>query len=191
MARDDLPVLLQAALAHSQFEAIHPFGDGNGRTGRALIHTLLRRRGLTAGLIAPVSGVWVTDTSSYYEGLNAARGESEDGRNDWLSFFAASVEFAAAQAIVLVGEVSRLQARWRELLHTRSDASVLRLVELLPGHPVLSVAEVLGELSVSDVAALGALRTLTEHGILEVSTGRRNRVWFAPELLALLGEHDG
>ena len=74
MARDDLPALAQAAVAHAQFETIHPFADGNGRTGRALVHVVLRERSLTTSSALPLSAVLLTDTAGYFATLDAYRG---------------------------------------------------------------------------------------------------------------------
>ncbi len=74
MARDDLPALAQAAVAHAQFETIHPFPDGNGRTGRALVHALLRAKGVTRHVTVPVSGGLLHDREGYVTALDACSG---------------------------------------------------------------------------------------------------------------------
>jgi Fic family protein len=80
--RTDIPLLTQAAVAHAQFETIHPFPDGNGRTGRALIHSMLRGHGLTHNVTVPVSAGLLTDTSAYFDALTAYR-EGEPSSSDW------------------------------------------------------------------------------------------------------------
>lgn len=75
MNRGDLPPVVQAAIAHAQFEIIHPFADGNGRVGRALIHVVLRRRGLAPRYVPPVSLVLAADARAYVAGLTAFREE--------------------------------------------------------------------------------------------------------------------
>ena len=71
--RDDVPVIVQAAVAHAQFETIHPFADGNGRTGRALVHAILRGKGVMTRTTAPVSAGLLTDTEAYFSALGAYR----------------------------------------------------------------------------------------------------------------------
>ena len=71
--RDDIPALIHAALVHAQFETIHPFPDGNGRTGRALVHSILRRKGVTRNVTVPVSAGLLTDTAGYFDALTAFR----------------------------------------------------------------------------------------------------------------------
>src|SRR6201999_2938774 len=71
--QDALPAVVQAAMAHAQFETIHPFVDGNGRTGRALVHVILRRRGVAPRLLPPVSLVLATWATDYVAGLTATR----------------------------------------------------------------------------------------------------------------------
>lgn len=97
--------VVQAALAHAQFEAVHPFIDGNGRTGRALIHLVLRRRGSAANFVPPISLVMATLSKSYIQGLSAFRAvDSEvgdggrEGVNEWVSFFAGACLTACEEA---------------------------------------------------------------------------------------------
>ena len=93
MNRTDSPPVLQAAVAHAQFETIHPFADGNGRVGRALIHVVLRRRQLAQRYVPPVSLVLAADSKRYIEGLTAFR----EGRVlEWCETFADSIRVAAA-----------------------------------------------------------------------------------------------
>ncbi len=81
LRRDDLPVLPQAAIAHAQFETIHPFTDGNGRAGRALLHSMLRSKALTRSVTVPVSAGLLADTGAYFEALTAYReGDSRRSR---------------------------------------------------------------------------------------------------------------
>lgn len=116
LSRDDLPVLVQAAVAHAQFETIHPFPDGNGRTGRALVHSLLRGRGLTRRVTVPVSAGLLADTSSYFDALTAYR----DGIPEPIVERLASASFAAIyNGRVLVDELRSLRAGWDDAISTR------------------------------------------------------------------------
>src|SRR5512143_3269707 len=109
MNRTDLPPVVQAAIAHAQFETIHPFADGNGRVGRALIHVVLRRRRLAPRYVPPVSLVLAADGKRYIGGLTAFR----EGRVDeWCALFAESVSLAARKAAELAQRLADLQEKW-------------------------------------------------------------------------------
>ena len=108
--RDDISPVAQAAIAHAQFETIHPFGDGNGRVGRCLIQVIFRRRGLAPGYVPPISIVLGANKDVYISGLEAFRAGDVDG---WVAYFAEATETAALQAREFSEEVEALQADWR------------------------------------------------------------------------------
>ena len=141
--RDDLPPLLQAAIAHVQFETLHPFADGNGRVGRALIQLILRRRGLVRAAAAqpvfpPVSLVLAADADAYVSGLTAFR--AGDHRQ-WLSFFVAAAYRACRLAGSLAEQVAALQAEWlARAASPRRDSAAAMLIERLPERPILALA---------------------------------------------------
>lgn len=177
--------LIQAGLVHAQFETIHPFTDGNGRVGRALIHTVLTRRGLTRAAVLPVSLVLLTRAEDYVLGLAAYRYAGPPGGADahtstasWLQVFLDAVEIAVAQARRFAAEVEELRADWadRHRAHRerrglrptpRVDSSVARLIERLPEMPAMTAGTVERSLGVSDVAAQDALQELAAAGILQ------------------------
>jgi Fic family protein len=183
-----LPPLVQAALAHAQFETIHPFADGNGRTGRALVHILLRRRRLARSYVPPISVVLAARRDRYIEGLNAFR----DGRlMSWIETFAAASARAAELASAYLSDVRALQERWREQLRSsvspRSDAAAWSLIEVLPAHPVITVSVGVAATSRTRPAVGQALDQLVSAGVLApLGSGRRNQMWEAPDLLTLL-----
>jgi Fic family protein len=187
LAREDLPAIVQAAVAHAQFETIHPFADGNGRVGRALIHTTLRRRGLTPHFVPPVSLVLATNAARYVEGLTAYRAGDVLG---WCRTFIRTLHTATEHARRLDADILALQAAWREAAdHPRSDSAAERLIRLLPAHPVLNAEAAQALVGGSVVAARAALNALAEAGVLkQVSVGRRNRVFEATALLQLVDE---
>ncbi|TWJ10463.1 Fic family protein [Stackebrandtia albiflava] len=176
--------LVQAAILHAQFETIHPFTDGNGRIGRALIHTVLARRGLTSTAILPISLALRTRQAEYVEGLTAYRyfGDASsdvavEGVDRWLRVFLEAGEIAVAQADELLHELTELQGRWRARLETyrtahglrpapRSGSAVARLLATLPETPALTARIVERLLKVSHPAARAALEELAEAGIL-------------------------
>ena len=120
---DSLPAVIQAALAHAQFETIHPFVDGNGRIGRALIHLVLRRRALAVRVLPPISLVLATWSRDYIAGLTATRYFGSpaskialEGLNRWVGLFAAACRRAVSDAESFEIQVSDLQSHWRAQL---------------------------------------------------------------------------
>ena len=187
---DLLPPLVQAAVAHAQFETIHPFDDGNGRTGRALVQVILRRRGLAPAYVPPISVVLAAERDRYVGGLTSFR----DGReSEWIEIFAVAAACAADLAVRYLAEVAALQERWRSRLRDatapRSDAAAWTIIEILPAHPVISVPVGVAATGRSKPAVDQAIRQLADAGVLLALTeGRRNRSWEAAGLLDLLGQ---
>jgi Fic family protein len=189
---DDLPAVAQAALAHAQFETIHPFVDGNGRTGRALIHVILRRRGLAPVVVPPVSLVLATWSEDYVNGLTATRYHSDassgtaiDGLDYWVGLFAAAMTRAVADAETYEQRIAEVQAAWRDALgRVRANSAVAMLVSALPGAPVITVQSAAALIGRSVQAVNEAIPRLVEAGVLTQTTvGRRNRAFEARDLL--------
>jgi Fic family protein len=186
MNRDDLPSVVQAAIAHAQFETIHPFPDGNGRVGRCLIHAILRRRGLAPHYVPPVSLVIATDVGGYEQGLTDYREEEDPA---WCAIFAQATRTAAREAEGFAHQIEQLQEEWLERVgNPRSDAAARKLIAALPAQPIVDVAAAMGIAGVSDVAAGRALAKLEEAGILqpERKGQKRGRSWEARELFDLV-----
>jgi Fic family protein len=176
--------LVQAGLVHAQFETIHPFRDGNGRVGRALIHTVLVRRGLTRNAVLPVSPVLLTRSREYVQGLtdyryrgSASGAEGVDGVSTWLRIFLRAVSMAVTQAADFASSLDELRSRWERdvaarrrglnLRETpRADSATSRILETLQEHPVLTAGSVMRLFDVSRPAALAALDELTAAGVL-------------------------
>ena len=186
--RDDLPAVIQAAIAHAQFETIHPFPDGNGRTGRCLIHIILIRRGLALRYVPPVSIVLAARRERYLDGL----GLYEQGNlASWYDFFVKATLDGATKASAFADDVARLQAGWRQAITARSDSAVWRLVDALPAHPVIDTRTAQTVTEKSFPAANAALETLERAGVLVRHDNRkRGRIWDAPALLDLLREFE-
>jgi len=183
--RADLPTTVQAAIAHAQFETIHPFADGNGRVGRALIHVVLRRRGLAPRYVPPVSLVLAADAKGYIEGLTDYR----EGRVDeWCGRFAVALQRAAEVATELALRLSELQQAWRARAgHPRSHSSAELLIRQLPAFPIVTAATASKTLGRSEEAARQAIAQLADAGVLRQTTvGKKNRAWEAPELFDLV-----
>lgn len=192
--RDDLSPVFQAAVAHAQFEAIHPFADGNGRTGRALIHFILRRRGRAPSFVPPVSLVLATHKDAYVRGLDRYNNGGKAGLVEWLGTFGWALQKASRMSEELADQIVRLQAKWRERAgHPRADSSAAALILALPANPFLT-SDIASKLTGrSPQAANVALTELAAAGVLKgVSAGQRRRAFEAPELLALVNgfEHD-
>jgi Fic family protein len=187
MNRTDLPPVVQAAIAHAQFETIHPFADGNGRVGRSLIHVVLRRRGLAPRHVPPVSLVLAADAKAYVGGLTAFR---EDRAADWILLFAQAIERAAAKASELALRLAELQEKWRERAgHPRSHSSAEALIVELPAHPIVTVATAQEFLGRSKQAVNEAIAVLAEKGVLHAITlAKRNRAWEARDLFDLIDD---
>jgi Fic family protein len=183
--RRDLPATLQAAIAHAQFETIHPFADGNGRVGRCVIHVVFRRAELAPRYVPPISLVLATEADDYVRGLTTFReGELED----WCGYFAVKTLEATRRARGLAERVRRQREGWIDRAgRPRLGSAARRLIEALSGQPVLDVRVAARLTGASDEAARRAVNQLAEAGILtQVTVGRRNRAWEAREVFDLL-----
>jgi Fic family protein len=189
---DALPPVAQAAIAHAQFETIHPFADGNGRTGRALIHFVLRRRGLATRVLPPISLVLATWANDYIAGLGATRyrgpassAAAYDGINLWVARFAAACLRAVADATSFEDRARLLQNEWRATLgRVRANSATDLLLRALPGAPVITVSSTAAHLGRTFQPVNAAIARLTEANILrQVSVGRRNRAFEAPDVI--------
>ncbi len=190
---DDLPAVAQAAIAHAQFETIHPVVDGNGRTGRALIHLILRRRGLALRVLPPVSLVLATWAQSYIDGLTQYRfvGSSTapkavEGLNVWVGRFAGACARSVADATTFEERAAVLEEQWRERLGPiRAKSGTDLLLRSLPGAPILTVDSAASLIGRTFKPAAEAVERLVDAGILkQVTVGRRNRAFEAPEVIA-------
>ncbi len=183
--RTDLPPVMQAAVAHAQFETIHPFMDGNGRTGRGLTGMVLIKRGVCRGVIPPVSLVLAGRSDRYVDGLMSYRLSDPA---DWFEFFADSVTVAATSAGRLADAVRALHDRWFEQAgRPRAGSAPRRLIDALATHPVLTLATAIEITGLSDEACRLALNRLADaHVINETTAGSRNRVWECVGLFDLL-----
>ena len=189
---DTLPALAQAAVAHAQFETVHPFVDGNGRTGRVLLHLVLRRRGIAHRVLPPVSLVLATWARDYVSGLTETRyagapdsPQAHEGINRWVSFFASASLRAVRDTGRFEEHVRALQSSWRERAgNPRRDSAAYQLIGALPAAPVLTATTAAGLIGRSFQTASQAVERLVDAGVLrQVNVGRRNRAFEAPELI--------
>jgi Fic family protein len=189
---DALPPVAQAAIAHAQFETIHPFVDGNGRTGRAIIHVILRRRGLAPKAVPPISLILATRAQDYIAGLTAFRhlGPPDhpaaiDGVNHWVATFASATTRAAIDASSFEDRIDALKDDWwKRLGRVRARSAAAELLDRLPGMPIVTVNSVAEMLGKSTTAANEAIDRFVQAKILkQVTVGRRNRAWEATEVI--------
>ena len=183
--RDDLPVLAQAAISHAQFETIHPFADGNGRTGRALVQAMLRGKGLIRHATAPISAGLLRDTDTYFDALTTYRaGDAAP----IIERFAAAARYAAVSGKKLVDDLADEQERARDRLgNLRRQAGAWKVLPHLIAQPVINTAYLQEQLGMNAMSAGRALEQLTDAGVLTETTGlRRNRVWQQSEILGIL-----
>jgi Fic family protein len=182
--RDDIHAIAQAAVLHAQFETVHPFTDGNGRTGRTLIHTLLRRRGVLGRTVVPLSTVLLADTSAYFGGLGAYRDGDLDG---WVRQFATAAHVAASEGRLLASDMEEVHARWRDQVRPRRGSGAEALLDVAIRQPVLDIDVVERHLGVARKNAYEAIERLVAADVLEEVTGLgRNRVWAADDVLELV-----
>lgn len=192
---DDHSPLVQAALAHAQFETIHPFADGNGRTGRALVHVVLRRRGLAPAFVPPISLVLATGSQSYVSGLMSFRHladadspERSASAAEWLRVFVTATHRACVDAEQYADQIDAMTEEWRRRLgRVRAKSGVDLLVQVLPGVPVLTVGSASALIGRSKARTTDAVNALAEAGILrQRNVGRqRYRVFEATGVLDL------
>jgi Fic family protein len=188
-AKDTLPPLIRAGLAHVQFETIHPFLDGNGRIGRLLIVLLVQHWGLMDEPLLYVSLAFKRHRAAYYERLGAVRtGGDWEG---WLAFFLDCVVEAADDGVDAATRIFRLlnDDRRRVMDHDATTVSVLRLLELLPEHPMVTLSLTTKLLKLNKVTAQRAIEVLEQAHVLHEITGKaRDRVYAYRKYLAVLSE---
>lgn len=191
--------VVRAAIAHAQFETIHPFIDGNGRTGRALIHTILRRGDSVRNTLIPISTVFAGSTDAYIAGLTAFRAEPPEV-NEWVIAFAEATELAAGNAVRLAEDAAALDGKSvKDFVHFREaagiapavprrDAVSLRILGGLATDPVLTVESASRRHGVSLAAAHRALVELADAGVLGRTKDQKGKLicWTADSYLALV-----
>ncbi len=174
--RPDLSVLVQVAVAHAQFETIHPFADGNGRTGRALAQSILRNKGVVGSTAAPISAGLLVHVDRYFAALDSFRAGDA---GPIIREFAAASRIAAVTGTKLVDDlVAQLDESRSKMSGIRSDAAAWKVLSMLVGQPAVNSKYLTTALGLGEMAALRALDTLTARGVLEETTGKsRGRVW--------------
>lgn len=178
-------MVAQVAITHAQFETIHPFADGNGRTGRALVHAMLRAKAVMRFTTAPISAGLLRRADSYFAALSAFRAGDA---GPIISAFADASLFASASGTRLVDDLAAQvdQARSR-LAGLRSDAASWKVLPHLVENPVINAPLLITKLGMNEVTAQRALEQLVSRGVLVERTGlRRNRIYQHDGILAVL-----
>ena len=192
---EEHPALVQAAIAHAQFETIHPFVDGNGRTGRALIHLILRRRGLASRFVPPISLILASHADAYISALTSYRyegvadsPEAQESMGTCIDRFTVDTARAIIDTDRFGVELDALEVDWRRKLgRVRAGSSVDLLLRVLPSAPVLTVATAADLIGRSSQRANNAVNQLAAAGVLrQITIGRRNRAFEAPDLINAL-----
>jgi Fic family protein len=178
--RDDVPILVHTALAHAQFETIHPFPDGNGRTGRALMHAMLRGKGLTRNVTVPISAGLLVNVDTYFGALTAYR----DGDPEPIVRQVAEASYTAvANGRELVAELRAIRQGWQSRVRARRDAATWRVADLLLRHPVIDAGLVSDELGIAAPNVYRTIEPLVAADVVTSSGRQRDRVWHAREVL--------
>lgn len=179
--RGDVPSLAQIAIAHAQYETVHPFLEVNGRTGRALMQAMMRRADLTRTVVVPLSAGLLQDTAGYFDALRRYR----SGRiGPIVEVFAGAAHTAVASSRVLIDDLAESRHRWEGRMTSRQGSGARRLVSLLERQPVINSRLAVAFLGVTPPNAQLAIDRLVADGILaQIGTNRRNRTWAAVEVL--------
>ena len=187
--RTDLPLLTQVAIAHAQFETIHPFNDGNGRAGRALVHVMLRNGGATTRTTVPVSAGLLSDTEAYYNSLTAYRNGDP---NPIVEEFSRAAFAAVDNGQQLAADLKTLHDLWMGNLRARKDGVAWKVLPFLLRQPSVTSKLIQETMKVTQPAADNALRQLQGVGALAKPKTvhgegqKRNVVWQATEVLDAL-----
>jgi Fic family protein len=184
--RDDLPVLAQVAVAHAQFETIHPFTDGNGRTGRALVQSMLRGKDITRSVTVPVSAGLLTDVSAYHDALGAYRAGDVEPIIEQLAL---ASDDAIQNARALIARLRDTTARWRDTAKPRTGSQLEQVLDYAARQPVFTAATAAADLGIGTTNIYPHLRRLADLGILKQKTEyKMGQVWRSDEVLVALDE---
>jgi Fic family protein len=183
----DLPPLLQAALLHYQFEAIHPFVDGNGRVGRLMIVLFLIERAVLPSPLLYLSAFFEASRGDYYDLLTGVT-EKDDWRS-WILYFLNGVTEQSKDALERVERIDALREKWRQRLASRQTKTMMALVDRLTANPFITAGGVAEELEIAFTTAQRQIDWLMKHRVVaQRDDARRGRVYVAQELLDILDE---
>ena len=183
-----LPSVAKAALAHAQFESIHPFADGNGRTGRALTLLVLRSGGLMERTLPPISMSIASDRGTYIDALEKLHCTEDDelrsAQEAFIRYFCSAVVDACGLARSFEERIECLRASWVERVRPRRGSAAERLLDVLPGTPVVSIQSAARLTGRSREAARNAIQTLVDNGVLvQNARNKKSNIFSADEVL--------
>lgn len=179
--RHDLGGLAHIAVTHAQFETIHPFSDGNGRTGRVIIQRMLRSAGLTRRTVLPLSAGLLADTEQYFESLNAYQAGDV---TPIISTFVDAALRSLDNAHRLAEDLAAIRASWNEAVSARTDSTVWPMLDHCIARPAVTASSSAADLGVSVVAAQNAIdRLAAVHILRQNSRAKRNRIWLVSDVL--------
>ncbi len=187
--------IVTAGVLHAQFETIHPYGDGNGRTGRALIHAVLARAGVVDRGLLPISSILKGRTDEYIRALTAFRYDGDDpelqrrGLSTYMETFLSATIDAAGLALRMHDTLAGIEDRWRRATAPiRSDSTVHRIVNVLVEQPVVTVPYLATRIDATPPAVYNSVQELVRLGVLSPPSGkyRRAEVFSADEVLTTL-----
>jgi Fic family protein len=182
--RYDVSPLLQATVAHCQFETIHPFADGNGRTGRALIQIILHNARICRKSALPISAGLLSNLDDYFIALERYR---DGDYSSMLELFCWSARDAVFASRVAADAIEELRDTWVQKIVARKDAAVWRLLDLVLSQPVINAKYASEELGISDLNTRMAINQLVETGILtKTSTKLRNTTFQSKEVIVIM-----
>lgn len=179
--RWDVPSLTSVAIAHAQFETIHPYTDGNGRTGRALAQSMLRYRGVTRNVAVPVSAGLLADVDGYHSALTAYR---MGDPNPIVRAFASAAFRAVTNSRELVSDIDEIRSSWNSRLTVRRDSNAWRLLDIFARRPVLDSASAAAELGIAQPNVYPPLQALVDAGIVRSKAEHQlGPFWQSEEIL--------
>lgn len=183
--RTDLSAVVQCAVAHAHFESIHPFIDGNGRIGRALINAGLRYRGSTKTIVVPLASALVADRDRYFAALTAYRAGDA---GPIVALVAQAIMVAAKQSSVTAQRLAELPDQWLTAASSpRAGSAARTLVTTFFTNPIMSAEEAFDAAACTSSRGYAALNRLRDAGVITALTDRtRNQIWAAADLLAEL-----
>ncbi|KQQ09802.1 Fic family protein [Rathayibacter sp. Leaf296] len=184
--RDDVDPIVQAAIAHAQFESVHPFTDGNGRIGRALITAILRRRGLTTTVVVPIASALAARRSRYFSLVNEYR---QGSLAPFVQELATAGLVAAEEAGRTAEQIERLPGLWAREVAPRAGSSAALLLDALLDDPVLTTARARAITGRAASSVGSAVKQLVDAGVLLPLTERtRDQAWVATDVLLELSD---
>ncbi|WP_227878619.1 Fic family protein [Arthrobacter dokdonensis] len=185
-SRLDVPALVSVAVSHAQFETVHPFTDGNGRTGRALAQSVLRFRGVTRNVAIPVSAGLLADIEGYHDALTAYRAGDV---TPIVRAFANAALRAVSNTRQLVEEIEAIQGSWNRRLTARKNSNAWRVLDLIAQRPVIDSATTALELGVKQPNVYPPLKALVDAGILNSKAEHKlGPFWRSDEILEAIDE---